>query len=359
MTTEKIYNSNEKTKQNNTLAGALEAHEIVALHDLRLPEFENNRIIDEQKALVFDQKFRYDIILGTNFLQKTGIDVKYSTGVVKWFESKILLRDPFKMNEYEVMVMADSIEVQHDDAFIGKEWLDSYLANPILDAKYEKMEIPAMVAEMAHLNDAQKRDLKKLLLKYKKLFDGTLGVYPHKKVHIELEEDAKPVHVRPYAVPRVHYETFKKELRHLVKIGVLSEQESSEWALPSFIAPKKDGRVRWISDLRALNKVIKHKQWPLPIISKVLKKRSGYAFFTKLDISMQYYTFELDKESKDLCTIITPFGKFKYNRLPMGLKYSPDFAQEMMENLLQDIEDTDVYIDVLECILMIRRYTIF
>ena len=54
--------------------------------------------------------------------------------------------------------MADSIEVQHNDAFIGKEWLDSYLTNPILDAKYEKMEIPDMVAEMAHLNDAQKRD---------------------------------------------------------------------------------------------------------------------------------------------------------------------------------------------------------
>jgi hypothetical protein len=109
--------------------------------------------------------------------------------------------------------------------------------------------------------------------------------------------------------------------------------------------PKKDGGIYWVSDLRELDKVVRCQQYPLPIIQDILRKRTGYKFFTKTDIPMQYCTFELNEESKDLCTISTSFGEFKDNRLPMGPKCSPDFTQEFMENIFRDIAEVEVYID--------------
>ena len=43
--------------------------------------------------------------------------------------------------------------------------------------------------------------------------------------------------------------------------------------------------------------------------------------------------------------MVTPFGKFKYKHLPMGINMAPDIAQEIMEELLHDLEFTNVYID--------------
>ena len=215
----------------------------------------------------------------------------------------------------------------------------------ILDARYKFTDVKDVIDQLTHLNTQQKADLLQVLMENAQMFDGTLGVYPHKKVHLELDPNAKPVHARPYPVPRIHLSTFKKELDHLVALGVLIPQKESEWASPTFIIPKKDGRVCWISNLLQLNKWIKRKQYPLPIITDILCKQAGYQFFTKLNISMQYYTFELDSESQDLCTIITPSGKYKYERLPMGHKCSPYIVQAAIENVLAGIEDADVYID--------------
>ncbi|KAL7483218.1 hypothetical protein ACHAW6_008869 [Cyclotella cf. meneghiniana] len=94
-----------------------------------------------------------------------------------------------------------------------------------------------------------------------------------------------------------------------------------------------------------LNKVIRCKQYSLPVITNILYKCSGYEFFIKLDISIQYYTFQLDEHSQDLYTITTPFGKDKDLRFSVGLQFYPEMAQSIMESVLSGINDMDAYID--------------
>ena len=67
-------------------------------------------------------------------------------------------------------------------------------ATEILDAKYEQVQIDDVVSQQEHLNGQQKADIKQVLSDFTKLFDGTLGVYPHRKFHIDLEPGAKPNH---------------------------------------------------------------------------------------------------------------------------------------------------------------------
>ena len=101
------------------------------------------------------------------------------------------------------------------------------------------MEIKELMDSLHHMDKQQKQQLEQLFEKREKLFDGTLGLYPHKKVHIEVQPDAEPKHQRPYSVPQIHWDTFKKELQHLVKIGDLSPTGMTKWASSSFIIPKK------------------------------------------------------------------------------------------------------------------------
>jgi hypothetical protein len=268
---------------------------------------------------------------------------------MKWFDNELPLRNPHLLESKDFEAMAHTVEIQQEEELIGMDWYEpTCYAVEILDAKYEKVEVEEVTnhLNLTHLSLQQKEDLKQVLQEHTKLFNGTLGVYPNRNFHIDLIPRAAAKHARPYPVPVIHLAAFKNELLHVVEIGVLSPQGASKWASPTFINPQKDDRVRWVSDLRELNKGVRRKQYPLPIIMEILRQRKGYKFFTKLDISMQYYTFELDDESKDLCTIATPFGKFKYNhRLPMGLKCSPDFAQKVMENIFRNITDAEVYID--------------
>jgi hypothetical protein len=126
------------------------------MRNLRLPELDKNRVVDQQKALVFDGDCRYDVILGADFLSKSGIDIKYSTGIIEWLDNELPMRDPHQLDGNEYLAMADILEVQREaEDIFGMDWYDpTCYASEILDAKYGKVSTDDVI-DLTHLTPDQ------------------------------------------------------------------------------------------------------------------------------------------------------------------------------------------------------------
>jgi hypothetical protein len=142
-----------------TLAGRLKMQEFVTMQDIRLAEFDKNRRIKQQKVLVFDNdKVKYNIILGINFLSKTEMKLNYLEGNMEWFDCSIPFHPPGGLDSKEFDAMEDMFHIQVEDKIFGEDWLECF-ATDILDAKYDKTDVAEVVKGLTHLNAHQKADL--------------------------------------------------------------------------------------------------------------------------------------------------------------------------------------------------------
>ena len=148
------------------------------IEGLRLLSFGKNRIIvDNHEFLLFEADCRYDVILGGDFLAKVGMNLDYKELEVEWLGNAIpIYGKPLRPNALATHIDSYLTQIKNDDF----ELEDSYKAQPILDAKYEKMDVEEVVDSCTHLSPKQWEELKALMLKHTKLFDDTLGKYSEK-----------------------------------------------------------------------------------------------------------------------------------------------------------------------------------
>jgi len=112
----------------------------------------------------------------------------------------------------------------------------------------------------------------------------------------------------------------EKELADLVKQDIIEPvQGATDWLHPIVVVPKKDGAIRMCVDLTKLNKYIVRPTNPQPTPWEVVRLvPKGKKHFAVFDALKGYHQIELDDESRALTTFLTPFGRFRYKRLPMG-----------------------------------------
>ncbi len=103
--------------------------------------------------------------------------------------------------------------------------------------------------------------------------------------------------------------------------------------------------MRTISDFRELNKHIVRKAYPIPKISTILQELEGFTYATALDLNMGYYTIRLDPTASKMCTIISPWGKYSYKRLPMGFGGSANIFQAQIMNPMASLEFVRAYMN--------------
>ena len=185
------------------------------------------------------------------------------------------------------------------------------------------------------------------------MFDGTIGDWNTDPVNLELKPDSKLFNFKYYPLLRINKKTFFKEIKRLVKIGVLTLVQKSQYGTPVFIIPKKQGTVMFITNYCMLKHNFVRKPYPLARIGDNIQHLEVSQYTTALEINMGYYNIRISPASQDMKTIVTKFGMFRYNRLPVGICASGNIFQSKVDEILSDIEVVKTYIND---ILVLSKY---
>ncbi len=180
---------------------------------------------------------------------------------------------------------------------------------------------------------------------YEFLFDG-LGILEG-KCRILLYDSAKPFAISaPRRIPLPLHERVKDLLNEMTRNEIISfVSEPTDWVAPIVVTLKPNGSLRLCVDYTQLNQYVKREYFPLPPVEETLAKLAGAVYFSKLDANSGFYQLELSEESKKLTTFITPFGRYWFNRLPMGICCAPEIFQSRMTKMLEGLEKVVCHMD--------------
>ncbi|XP_045446883.1 uncharacterized protein K02A2.6-like [Melitaea cinxia] len=182
------------------------------------------------------------------------------------------------------------------------------------------------------------------LSEYRDLFEG-LGCMKE-EYDIKLKQNATPVVHASRRVPIAIQPILKRKLDELEKIGVISKvSHPTEWVNSLVIVDKPNGDLRLCLDPKDLNEVIKRQHLELPTLEEITSKLSGAKYFSTLDVKNGFWNIKLSAASSDLCCFNTPFGRYKFLRMPFGICSASEVYQHRMRQILDDLDGVDVYID--------------
>ena len=209
-----------------------------------------------------------------------------------------------------------------------------------MNAKVEEVKCKSLEKGLGNGNDSKSS----VVRNNKDLFEG-IGAYPD-KYKIILREDSQPVVNSSRRIPLALKDRLKDSLDKLEKREIIEKVDyATDWVNNVIIVEKKDGSIRICLDPGVLNKNLKTEKFPIPTIDELSTMLTGKEIFSVLDMKDGFHQIMLDEKSSDICTFITPYGKYKYKRLPFGLSTAPEVFQRMNVKIFGDIQGVCIYFD--------------
>ena len=176
----------------------------------------------------------------------------------------------------------------------------------------------------------------KTLEEYKDVFQGLgdIGSYT-----IELKDEAKPKQDAPRSVPVALRKELKQRLDEMESQGILKKEiEPTEWVNSAVYVKKPGKKLRICLDPRELNKYVKILKHRMPTLDGITPQLSKVRVFTICDAKDGFLQIRLDDASSKLTTFHTPFGRYKWSRLPFGINSAPEEFQHRTLEIIEGLE---------------------
>jgi hypothetical protein len=146
----------------------------------------------------------FDLIIGKNTMHELGVVLDFKESTIQIDKTLLPMRDIANLQ-----LKTSITRALRNNSNYAQEPVSTRSATKcvveILDAKYKKADIPAIVREnCSHLSATDREKLLSMLLRHKPLFDGTLGDWNLPPISFEINEDVKPYHGRLYPIPQIH-----------------------------------------------------------------------------------------------------------------------------------------------------------
>ena len=165
---------------------------------------------------------------------------------------------------------------------------------------------------------------------------------------IQLKANATPYKVcTPRRVAFPIMSKVEEELKRLEKEKIITKltAETTDWCAPMCPVIKPNGKVRITVDYKKLNQNVKRPNLMLCNLEDIAPDLAGAKLFSTLDLASGFYQLPLAPESALLTTFITPFGRYHFNRVPMGINIGPEEFQRKINETLHGLEGVKAIMD--------------